>query len=83
LTNKGKLKLLFCDVNTRCSGKSLCCKTSSGSSFCYNGPSCPVINQGPICSDSSETPDCTPGIVKTLFGQPSSKAAKRDRFKSI
>jgi hypothetical protein len=29
-----------------------------------------AVAKSAICSDSSETPDCTPGIVKTIFGQP-------------
>jgi hypothetical protein len=32
-----------------------------------------AIEKRAICSDSSETPDCTPGIVKTIFGQPISE----------
>lgn len=32
-----------------------------------------AIEKRAVCSDSSETPDCTPGIVKTIFGQPISK----------
>ena len=32
-----------------------------------------AVGQNGICSDSSEKPDCTPGIVKTIFGQPISE----------